>query len=58
MNAFERGVYSALTWLSSAYHGKQYYVLQDDGTIYSRYSARYLTLEEAMDEFAGMLEDE
>lgn len=58
MNAFERGVYSALTWLSSVYHGKQYYFLQDDGTIYSRDSGRCMTLEDAMDEFAKRLEDE
>ena len=58
MNAFERGVYSALIWLSSVYHGKQYYFLQDDGTVYSRDSGRYLTLEDAMDEFAKRLEDE
>lgn len=59
MNAFEQGMYSTLTWLSSVYHGKQYYFLQDNDTIYSRDSGKYLpNVEKAVEEFAKRLEDE
>lgn len=58
MNAFERGMYSALTWLSSTYHGKQYYFLQDNDMVYSRDSGKYLTIAEAMEEFAKRLEND
>lgn len=47
-----------LNLLSSAWYGKQCYFQQDDGMIYSRSSGRYLSLDQAIDEFAGILTDE
>lgn len=41
--------------LSSAWHGKQYYFKQDDGTVYSRQSCKYLTFDQAIDEFANAI---
>lgn len=41
--------------LSSAWHGKQYYFKQEDGTVYSRESCQYLTFDQAIDEFAHSL---
>ena len=41
--------------ISSLYHGKQYYFLQDDGIVYSRDSGRYMTVEAAYDEFFGRI---
>lgn len=56
MDNFERGQYSALQWISSVYHGKQYYFLQDNGTIYSRDSGKYLpSTESAIEEFVERL---
>lgn len=41
--------------LSSAWHGKQYYFKQEDGSVYSRESCQYLTFDQAIDEFAHSL---
>ena len=41
--------------LSSAWHGKQYYFKQEDGSVYSRESCQYLTFDQAIDEFAQSL---
>ena len=41
--------------LSSAWYGKQCYFRQDDGTIYSRKSCKYMTFDQAIDEFAGLV---
>lgn len=41
--------------LSSAWHGKQYYFKQEDGSVYSRESCQYLTFNQAIDEFAQSL---
>jgi hypothetical protein len=41
--------------LSSVWHGKQYYFKQDDGTVYSRQSCKYLTFDQAVDEFANAI---
>lgn len=44
--------------LSSAWFGKRCYFQQDNGTIYSRASGEYMTLDQAIDEFAGELTNE
>lgn len=41
--------------LSSAWFGKQYYSKQDDGTVYSRMSCKYLTFDQAINEFANAI---
>lgn len=47
-----------LDLLSSAWFGKRCYFKQDNGTIYSRVSGEYMTLDQAIDEFAGELTNE
>lgn len=41
--------------LSSVWHGKSYYFKQEDGTVYSRASCEYMSLDQAIDEFAHEL---
>ena len=47
--------FDVLNETSSAWYGKQYYFLQDDGSVYSRESCRNMTLEEAIEEFCNAL---
>lgn len=54
----EKREWDLLDLLSPAWFGKQCYFQQDDGTIYSRASGEYLTLDQAIDEFAGELTNE
>lgn len=44
--------------LSTAYYGKQMYGLNDDGTVYSRYSCDTMSFDQAVDEFRGLIADE
>ena len=55
---YKRGRFDALDAISSVYHGKQYYFLENSGTVYSRDSCKYLTLEEAIYEFAEKFADD
>lgn len=43
--------------ISSAWHGKQYYFLQDNGMVYSRESCKEMTFDQVIEEFIGRLED-
>lgn len=43
--------------ISSAWYGKQCYFEQNDGTVYSRLTGRYLTFEDAVKEFMGELKN-
>lgn len=45
-------------YLSTAYYGKQMYGLNDDGTVYSRYSCDTMPFERAVDEFRRLIADE
>lgn len=47
--------FEVLETISTAYYGKQMYFLQDDGFIYDRVYGKYISLEEAIDEFASKL---
>lgn len=58
MTEYERGEYDLLVLLSSAWHGKQYYFAQDNGIIYSRDSCKYMSLEDAICEFAAKIGDD
>ena len=53
MSEYERGKFEVLDLLSSAWHGKQYYFIENEanGIIYSRDSCKYMTLDEAISEF-------
>lgn len=47
--------FDVLNETSSVLHGKQYYFLLGDGSVYSRASCRNMTLEEAVEEFCDTL---
>ena len=58
MSEYERGEYELLLLLSSAWYGKQYYFAQSNGIIYSRDSGKYMSLDEAISEFAKKIGDD
>ena len=58
MSEYERGEYELLELLSSAWYGKQYYFRQNNGIIYSRDSGKYMSLDEAISEFAKKIGDD
>lgn len=41
--------------ITSAYYGRMMYSRQEDGIIYSLYSYRYMTMDDALDEFLSLL---
>lgn len=53
---YEKGEWDMFETITSAYNGKQYYFRQDDGSVYSRESGKYLTKDEAYDEFLGKIQ--
>lgn len=55
MADYDRGRWDVLYELSCAYYGKQYYSIDGGGIIYSRYSCRYMTLDDAIAEFQKLL---
>ena len=50
--------FEVLDEISSAYGGKQIFFLQDNGLIYDRYEAEYITLEEAVSRMAQRVGDD
>lgn len=55
---YEWTPFDVLVVLSGAWWGKQYYFEQDNGQIYSRDSGKYMTLDEAIAEFAEKIGDD
>ena len=55
MNDYDRGRWDVLYDLSCDYFGKQYYFIEGDGRIYSRYSCKHMTLDGAIDEFRSKI---
>lgn len=51
----EQEKFDVLDEISSAYYGKTMYGLNDDGTVYSRYSCDTMTFDEAVSELAHLL---
>ena len=49
------GEWELFTQITSAYYGKQYYFLQDDGLVYSRASNKYMTEDAAITEFLNVI---
>lgn len=49
------GEWELFTLITSAYYGKQYYFLQDDGLVYSRASKKYMTEDAAITEFLNVI---
>ena len=56
MDKYEKGRWDMFVLMSCWYYGKQYYFLEDNGAVYSRYSGKTMTVEEAYLEFARVLE--
>ena len=55
LNDYDRGRYEALRLIASAYFGKDYYFDEPNGMIYSRKSYTYMTLDDAIAEFMGVI---
>lgn len=51
MSEFERGEWEMFCLITSAWYGKQYYFMQDNGIVYSRDSGKYMTAQDAYNEF-------
>ena len=58
MSQYELGQWDMFVTLSSAWWGKQYYFMQDNGLVYSRDSCKYMTVEQAYAEFAKRIGDD
>ena len=58
MEQLESSRWELFAELSTAYYGKQMYGLNDDGTVYSRYSCDTMSFEQAADEFRRLISDE
>ena len=55
LTQYERGEWELFSLISSAWHGKQYYFLNDNGTVYSRASHKNMSREEAIYEFVEQI---
>jgi hypothetical protein len=51
----EQEKFDVLDEISTAYYGKMMYGLNDDGTVYSRYSCEDMTFDEAVQELVSLL---
>ena len=58
LEGFEAGKWDMFIAITNAYHGKQYYFLQDNDKVYSRDCCGYLTREQAYLEFINRLWEE
>lgn len=52
------GEWDMFDLITSAYYGKGMYFKQDNGTVYSRYSCEYMSVDEAIREFLALMEKE
>ena len=50
------GEWEMFDLISSAYYGKGMYFKQDNGTVYSRYSCKYMSVDEAIREFISLID--
>ena len=53
----KEGEWDMFDLISSAYYGKGMYFKQDNGTVYSRHSGKYMTVDEAIREFISLIEE-
>lgn len=51
------GEWEMFDLISSAYFGKGMYFKQDNGTVYSRYSCKHMSVDEALREFVSLIDD-
>ena len=54
----KEGEWDMFDLISSAYYGKGMYFKQDNGTVYSRHSGDYMTIDEAIREFISLIDEE
>ena len=53
----KEGEWEMFNLISSAYYGKGMYFKQDNGTVYSRYTGKYMSVDEAIREFVSLIDD-
>lgn len=53
----KEGEWEMFDLISSAYFGKGMYFKQDGGIVYSRYSCKYMSVDEAIREFVSLIDD-
>lgn len=58
MSERKKGEWDMFDLISSAYYGKGMYFKQDNGTVYSRHSGEYMTVDEAIREFISLIDEE
>ena len=56
-DGFKDGQWDVFKLITSTYFGKQYYFIESDGRIYSRYSQKYMSFDEAAIEFCSFISD-
>ena len=49
------GEWEMFTLITSAFYGKEYYFMQDDGIVYSRASCEYMKKDDAISEFLRVI---
>ena len=54
---FDKGRFEAFERITTAYHGKQMYFLEDTTMVYSRWSHSYMPIHYAIAEFCQMIEE-
>jgi len=53
----KKGEWEMFDLISSAYYGKGMYFKQNNGMVYSRYSGKYMSFDEAIREFVSLIDD-
>jgi hypothetical protein len=56
-DAYKNGQWEMFELITSVYFGKQYYSLQKDELVYSRYSHQYMNFQDALSEFCSCISD-
>ena len=54
-DGFKDGQWDVFEFITSIYFGKQYYFIEKDERIYSRYSHQYMSFGEALTEFCSFI---
>lgn len=52
------GEWDMFDLITSTYYGKTMYFKQDNGVVYSRYSCKYMSVDEAIMEFLALIGEE
>ena len=54
--ARKAGEWDMFDLISSAYYGKGMYFKEDNGTVYSRYSSKHMSIDDAIREFISLID--